>query len=318
MKILVTGGAGFIGSHLVDALLDKNHQVTCLDDLSTGVLSNIKPHLKNKNFKFIKASIKDEALIKKIIPKFDLIYHLAAVVGVTNVIDNPLHGIDINVHASSNLIKAIHKAEKILIFASSSESYGKNKVPQLKETDDSLFGEPNITRWWYGIAKLLEEHTILNYSKLGLKSVIFRFFNFYGPRSQNPIYSNVIPKFIKQALKNEPLTVYGNGQQIRSFTYIKDAINTLLKVLETPKAYGEVINLGRVEAVSILDLAKKLIKLTNSKSKIIFTKNNPNFEESTQRIPNNKKLMETLGITPKVTLNQGLQQTIEWFRLQKI
>lgn len=318
MKILVTGGAGFIGSHLIDALLERKVSVCCLDDLSAGLISNIKPHLKNKSFEFIKASITDEKYLRKLVPKFDLIYHLAAVVGVSNVIDNPLHGIDVNVAGSSNLVKIAFAAQKKFIFASSSESYGKNIVPKLKEIDDSLFGGPHIIRWWYGIAKLLEEHTILNYNKLGFESVIFRFFNFYGPRSQNPIYSNVIPKFIKLALQNKPLTIYGTGKQIRSFTYIADAVSALLEVLENQNPYGEVINLGKNEPVTILELAKKIIKLTNSKSKITFIKNNPNFEEPMQRIPDNTKLNKLLKFTPKITLDEGLQKTIEWFRLQKI
>ncbi|EKD90492.1 MAG: NAD-dependent epimerase/dehydratase [uncultured bacterium] len=315
MNILVTGGAGFIGSHLIDKLLDQNHKVVCLDNLSTGLRKNINGYFKNKKFTFIKGDINNLNLIKKLIRQSDLIFHLAAVVGVSNVLENPILGIHTNSRSSSYIIEDAFRYKKQLVYASSSECYGKNPAKIFSEnTTDSVFGPPHITRWWYATAKLLEEHLILSYSKLGFCGSAARLFNVYGPRSQNPVYSNVIPKFITQALKKENVTIFGDGKQIRSFTFIDDTINALIKISATRKASGEVINIGRPQPISILKLAKTIISITNSKSKIVFIKNPKDFEEPKFRIPDDTKLLSLANYSCNITLEEGLQKTIEWYK----
>lgn len=314
MKILVTGGTGFIGSHLIDELISQKNQVICLDDLSTGLIQNIASHQENKNFKFIRGTIENKSLLKKLVVENDLIFHLAALVGVSYVLNNPIKGIHVNSLATSILVDLAFKFKKKFIFASSSEVYGKNPKNGLKEVDDCLLGSPYIKRWWYAVSKLLDEHLILSYIENGLKATIVRLFNVYGPRSKNPTYSNVIPKFINQALKKEPLTVYGDGKQIRSFGYISDIVDGLIAISKKNNCLGEIINLGTKEPVTILDLAKKIKLLTRSSSKITFIKPESNFEETPVRIPNLEKLTNLVGFKSKVTLRSGLVKSINWFR----
>lgn len=313
-KILVTGGAGFIGSHLAGRLLEGNHEVFCLDDLSTGSRSNIENYLKNKRFHFYKESIENHSLVKELISQVDVIYHLAAVVGVSNVIKNPIRGININTSSSLSLIESVFLLKKQLIFASSSEVYGKNTKVPLKESTDSIFGPAYVTRWWYAVSKLLDEHLILNYCKMGFDATIVRLFNVYGPKSKNPIYSNVIPKFISQSLNSEPITVYNSGRQVRSFVYVDDVTEAFVTISKEKKLRGEIVNLGNKEHVRVVDLARKVKKLTNSKSKIIFEKKDNSFEETLIRIPDISKLSSITDYYPKTDLESGLNRTIEYFK----
>lgn len=316
MKILVTGGAGFIGSHLVDKLLIQKNQVFCLDNLSTGLKENIFQHSSNKNFKFIYADLANRRILEKLVKESDLIFHLAAVVGVTNVLKNPILGIHTNSGASSKLIDLAYQYRKKLLFTSSSECYGKNPNKVFKESSNSVFGPPTITRWWYAVSKLLEEHLLLSYAKLGLKNSVVRLFNIYGPRSNNPIYSNVIPKFIKQSLSDADITVYGNGRQVRSFTYVEDAVNAIIALSISKPAQGEVVNVGRSEPISILSLAKRIKKVIKSKSKIKFVKTPPDFEETQFRVPDSTKLYKLTKYNCNISLEEGLERTLEWFKNQ--
>lgn len=314
MRVIITGGAGFIGSHLIDKLIGQNYQIICFDNLSTGVLDNISHHKNNKNFKFIKGELEDIKTIKRLIKASDVIFHLAAVVGVSNVLENPIKGININSRASSFLTEAAFEFKKKLIFTSSSECYGKNSLKSFKEDSDSVFGPPTVPRWSYALSKLLEEHLILSYCKMGLKATVARLFNVYGPRSKNPVYSNVIPKFIELALKGEDLLVYGTGLQTRSFTYVDDTVNALNAIFKSKKTLNEVINIGRDKPISILKLAEKVIKLTNSKSRIRFIKQGNDFEDPLIRIPNSSKLINLTGYKCSHTLEDGIKKTILWYK----
>lgn len=314
MKALVTGGAGFIGSHLCERLIKFGYQVICIDNLSTGQASNIKHLQKNKKFKFIKDTIQNLTLMKKLVSQVDIIYHMAAVVGVSNVLKNPVEGIHINGQASSLLIDLAYSAKKIFVFASSSEVYGKNTKSLLNESDYSIFGPSSISRWSYAIAKLLDEHLILSYTLKGFKGLVLRYFNVYGPHCYNPVYSNVIPKFISQALEDEPITVYGDGRQIRSFTFVDDVVEATILIPKNKKSFGKVVNIGREEPISILKLAQIIKMSTNSKSKITFKTFQPNFEDPKKRVPDIGLLRKLTGFKSKINLEEGLERTIKWFK----
>lgn len=314
-KILVTGGAGFIGSHLCEELIRKGNYVIALDNLFTGTKENLSDFINDERFQFIKGDIRDANLVNSLIKKVDIIYHLAAIVGVDVVVNNPLENIEVNILGIKNIAEAAFKnGKKKVIFASSSEVYGKNdQVPLKEEGSPAIFGSTKITRWSYGQAKSLGEHFLLAYSENGLPFVILRYFNCYGPRGINTKYANVIPKFISQAINNESLTIYGNGKQTRCFCYVSDIVKGT--ILCEKKLNNEVVNLGTNKETQILSLAKKIIKLGDSKSQFNFIPENKiykrEYEDIKRRVPSIHRA-EKVGFKPKIQMDGGLKKTIIW------
>jgi len=319
-KALVTGGAGFIGSHLCEELLSQGYQVTVVDNLSTGRLSNITSLLKDKkHFKFYKGSILDERLMDKLIKKSDIIFHLAAAVGVKLILEKTVESINTNIHGTGIILKLASKYQKKVILASSSEVYGKPPlcVP-LKEESDRLVGPTSVSRWSYSVAKACNEFEALAYAReKKLPVVIVRLFNTVGPR-QVGHYGMVLPRFIEQALLNKPITVHGNGQQIRSFSYVKDVVKAIIKLSQLKKAENHVFNIGSHEYITIKELAHLVKKKANSKSKIVYIAHKDiygeDFEDVYCRIGDISKLKQFIGYKPKHSLNDIIDETIKYFK----
>ena len=306
MKFLVTGGAGFIGSHLVENLITRGGQVVILDDLSTGMPKN----LANVEGKFIfhKGNILDRSIVEKLVAECDYVIHLAAALGVLNIVKNPLESLKTNLQGSEIVLEACDKFRKPVLIASTSEVYGKNIKEALKETDDRILGHPLKSRWSYSEAKAVDESLAYFYyleNKLPIR--IVRVFNTVGPR-QVGNYGMVVPRFVNAALKNEPLSVYGTGDQIRCFCHVNDAVRALLLIMDSDKAIGEVFNVGNNQQISIMDLAKKVIEITGSTSsieKIAYDKAYPEgFEDMQRRVPDISKIKQVLGWSPEINLDQ--------------
>lgn len=256
MRILVTGGAGYIGSHLVDALMAQGHEVYVVDNLSTGKIDNIRHHLEDERFHFVNDSILNEALMGRIIAQVDLIYHLAAVVGVKYVVEDPLQVILTNVRGTETVLELAYKYWKKTIVASSSEIYGKSTAVPLAEDGDRVLGPTSVGRWSYSASKAIDEYFALAYAKRGLPVTVVRYFNSYGPRLDPKGYGSVIARFIGQALRGEPLTVYDDGLQTRCFTYIDDTIRGSILAATVREAEGEVFNIGSSRETTILELSR--------------------------------------------------------------
>jgi UDP-glucose 4-epimerase len=272
MKALVTGGCGFIGSNLVDALLKKGDEVFVIDKLTTGCIENISHNFSNKNFHFILDDIASPTsyTLESLIKECDIVFHLAASVGVKYIVDDPLTCMKNNVSGTENVYTYAYKYWKKVIFASTSEVYGKSSKVPLKEDDDRILGPTTINRWSYSASKVIDEHIAFAYSQKGLPTVVLRFFNAYGPRINEQAYGTVVAAFIKQALKEEPITVHGDGKQSRCFTYIDDTVRGILLTGEKESAVGNVFNLGSDKETTIFQLAKLIKKLTKTTSKIVF------------------------------------------------
>ncbi len=316
MKALVTGGAGVIGSHLVDELIERDYKVVVIDNLSRGKIDNIKHNIDKPNFKFINDTILNEDLMRDLIKDVNIVFHLAAVVGVKHIIDDPLQGIVTNVKGTENVLKFSFRYWKRVIFASTSEIYGKSQKIPFKEDGERVLGSTRVVRWSYSTAKALDEHLAFSYFQKGLPVTIVRYFNSYGPRLDENGYGSVIARFIVQSLKNEQITVHGDGNQTRCFTYISDTVNGTLLAAEKEEAIGEVFNVGNIEETSILNLAKTIKEMTNSNSEIIFVPYEDYFgagyEETMRRLPDINKIKTMLGFVPMVGLKEGLAKTIEW------
>jgi len=299
MKLLVTGGAGFIGSNLIHRLLESGHEVTALDDLSTGNPKNISKFSKNTNFKFINGSILDETLVNTLVSKTERVFHLAAAVGVFNIVQDPIGSFTTNVNGTHNLLEACRAKQVPIFFTSSSEIYGKNSEKALHEYDDRIIGSPQISRWSYSEAKAIDEFLITEYHrKFQLETRRVRLFNTVGP-GQVGCSVMVLQSFIQRALKNEPIQIYGDGNQTRCFTHVEDVIDALLLVDSTPSTIGEVFNIGNNIEISILDLAERVIKYCDSNSLIEFIDYNDayskNFEDMRRRVPDTSKICALLG-----------------------
>jgi len=321
MKVLITGGAGFIGSHLSDLLLERGDEVYALDDLSTGNLNNIAHLRENARFHFVCDSAGNESVMNELVQKVDHIYHLAAVVGVQRVVDSPVRTLEVNLHTTEIALKLAHRFHKQIQIASTSEVYGRHKVNQpLKETDERIYGPTTVGRWSYAAAKAIDEFFALAYHReRNLPVVVTRFFNTVGPR-QTGQYGMVIPRFVQSALKGEPITVYGDGTQSRSFTYVGDAVRAITDLMDCPRAIGEVFNVGNGEEVTILHLAQRVKAMTDSSSEIrvipfeqVYGKD---FEDMEFRTPDITKIHEAIGYTPTVDLNGILERVIDHFRAQ--
>jgi UDP-glucose 4-epimerase len=306
MEALITGGAGFIGSHLSDKLISNGYKVTILDDLSTGKMGNITHLENNDNFKLVIGTILNDRLVDKLVENCDLIFHLAAAVGVELIVKKPMESLTTNIKGSEIVLEMAYRYHKKVLITSTSEIYGKNVNGPLKEDDDRILGSPLKTRWSYSTAKAVDEMLAYIYWKeKSVPSVIVRLFNTVGPR-QTGSYGMVMPRFISQALKNEPVTVYGDGKQSRCFIHVKDVVDALVKLIEEPKAVGEVFNIGSQEEISIEQLAKEIIKFTGSQSKVEYvsykTAYEEGFEDMQRRVPDISKINKIIGFKPTCNL----------------
>jgi len=306
VKYLITGGAGFIGSHLVEKLIARGDQVIVFDNLSTGSETNLSG-IKEK-ITFQEGNILNKAVIDKLVSECDFVVHLAAALGVFNIVNRPLESLKTNLQGSEVVLEACEKYRKPILIASTSEIYGKNDKVPLNEEDDRIIGHPLKSRWSYSEAKAVDESLAYFYyleNKLPIR--IVRFFNTVGPR-QVGHYGMVVPRFVSAALMNEPLSVYGSGDQIRCFCHVDDAVRALLLVMDSDNAVGEVFNVGNNQQVTIMDLAKKVIELTGSSStieKIAYEKAYPEgFEDMQRRVPDISKIKKVLGWTPEINLDQ--------------
>ena len=318
MRALITGGAGFIGSHLAEALLTDGHDVDIIDNLSTGSIRNIG-HLKpNPRFKYVIDTLTNEPLLAELVDRNDVIFHFAAAVGVKLIVEEPVHTIETNVHGTEVVLKHANKKKKKVVIASTSEVYGKSTDVPFREDADLVMGATVKHRWAYACSKAIDEFLALAYYKeRDLPVVIVRFFNTVGPR-QTGQYGMVLPSFVRQALSGEPITVFGDGTQSRSFTYVGDVIECLLKLTAEPKAVGQVFNIGNKEEVSILKLAEIVKELTGSASNIEFIPYDKayeaGFEDMPRRVPDLTKVRMLVGYEPKVRLNEIITKVIEYFR----
>ncbi len=306
MRYLVTGGAGFIGSHLVEKLIARGDQVVILDNFSTGTPNNLEVLAGKATF--YEGNILDRVIIEKLVAESDYVVHLAAALGVLNIVNKPLESLKTNLQGSEIVLEACDRYGKPVLIASTSEIYGKNDKVPLNEEDDRIIGHPLKSRWSYSEAKAVDESLAYFYyleNKLPIR--IVRFFNTVGPR-QVGHYGMVVPRFVSAALKNEQLSVYGSGDQIRCFCHVDDAVRALLLVMDSEKAVGEVFNVGNNQQITIMELAKKVIELTGSTSsieKIAYEKAYPEgFEDMQRRVPDISKIKQVLGWTPEINLDQ--------------
>jgi UDP-glucose 4-epimerase len=315
-KVLVTGGAGFIGSHLVDYLLARGDRVTCLDNVTTGAVDNIRHHQKNRRFEFVQGSILQDRLVDRCIKNVDLIFHLAAAVGVRHIVNNPLESIRVNVEGTAKILEKANRYKKKIVIISSSEVYGKSKEIPYREDGDRLLGATTINRWSYAASKAIDEHMGLNYAGQGLPVVILRFFNTYGPRINEEAYGTVIAQFIRQAFLNHPLTVHGDGKQVRCFTYVGDTVRGIVQSSEVKEAEGQIFNIGNPRSSTIAELAHLIKNITHSESEIRQVPYKDyyglSYEDTPVRIPDISKAQRILGFHPSVTLEEGLRRTIIW------
>ncbi len=321
MKILITGGAGFIGSHLSEKMLKLGRQVTVIDDLSTGKIENIEHLLENPNFQFVHDTVRNEQIMHLLISQADMIYHLAAAVGVKLIVQRPVHTIETNIHGSEVVLQIANKFRKPLFIASTSEVYGKSEKMPFCEDDDSVLGSTKFSRWAYACSKAIDEFLGLAYhSQFGLPVVIARLFNTVGPR-QTGQYGMVLPRFVERALKNEPIEIYGDGQQSRCFGHVDDITDALVKLMQQPKAFGQVFNIGNDREITIEGLADMIIQRTNSSSKKQFLTYEQaygkSFDDMRRRVPSLEKIHAVIGYKPKHNLENIIDDVVTDIRRRK-
>ena len=311
MRILITGGAGFVGSHLTDRLLTEGHSVIVLDNFETGSAVNLAHQKDNSQLTLTNGSVLDIPTLQKAVSESDYVFHLAAAVGVFNIVNNPLSSLLTNIRGTENVLEAAHEHGKEVFLTSSSEVYGKNTSDSLRESDDRILGSPVTLRWSYSEAKAIDESLAYAYwVEKKLPTRIVRFFNTVGPR-QLGAYGMVVPRFVEFALKNEPITIYGNGNQTRCFGHILDVIDAVMAVAFAENTIGKVINIGNNFEISMNDLAKEIIRLTGSSSEIKYVAYEdaygPGFEDMDRRVPNIDLIRDLVGWTPKRDLAAIIQ-----------
>ncbi len=314
MKVLITGGAGFIGCHLAEEHLKKGDQVTVIDDLSTGSKENISALIPNSSFKFVQDTVLDKKALDPLMADCDICYHLAAAVGVYTIVEKPLNSLFTNIKGTEVVLELADKYKKKILVASTSEVYGKSNKFPFKEDDDTIMGTTSKSRWSYAYAKALDEFMALAYyQERKLPVVVVRFFNTVGPR-QTGRYGMVIPNFVRQALRNEKVTIFGDGHQSRCFTFVGDVVNAIMKLMECKEAVGQVINVGNNKEISMEDLAKKIIEKTGSKSELVYIPYSEayplGFEDMERRIPDLSKIKHLIGYNPEVELDEILDKVI--------
>jgi UDP-glucose 4-epimerase len=318
MKVLITGGAGFVGSHLAEALLARGDEVYALDNLSTGSIDNIS-HLKtNPKFHYTIDTVTNEPVLAELIDRCDVVVHLAAAVGVKLIVEAPVHTIETNVHGTEVVLKHANKKKKLVLIASTSEVYGKSANVPFREDADLVLGPSEKHRWAYACSKLIDEFLALAYWKeRKLPVIIVRLFNTVGPR-QTGTYGMVIPTFVRQALAGQPITVYGDGAQSRSFTYVGDVVRAMVALIDEPRAIGQVFNIGNGQEISIGALAERIKQVTGSHSEIVRIPYDEayeaGFEDMPRRVPDISKVKGLVGYTPTVELDEILTRVVEHFR----
>lgn len=318
MRVLITGGAGFIGSHLADAYLQRGDEVLVIDDLSTGTIENIR-HLKNNpRFHYTIDSVHNQPVTAELVDQCDIVFHLAAAVGVKLIVESPVRTIETNVRGTEVVLALANKKQKRVLIASTSEVYGLSTDVPFREDGNLVMGATTKGRWSYACSKAIDEFLALAYwREKKLPTTIVRLFNTVGPR-QTGRYGMVIPTFVKQALAGRPITVYGNGKQTRCFGYVGDVIGALIKLMDTADSVGQVFNIGSTEEISIRDLAEKVKQLTHSNSEIVFVPYaeayEEGFEDMPRRVPDTSKINELVGFKPEMTLEGILETVISFHR----
>jgi UDP-glucose 4-epimerase len=318
VKALITGGAGFIGSHLAERLIELGHDVLVLDNLSTGAIENIA-HLKvSKNFSYVIDSVTSESLLAEMVDSSDVVFHLAAAVGVKLIVEQPVHTIETNVHGTEVVLKHANKKKKLVFIASTSEVYGKSADVPFRESADLVLGPSAKHRWAYACSKLIDEFLALAYWKeKKLPVIVVRLFNTVGPR-QTGQYGMVLPTFVRQALSGHPITVFGDGTQSRSFTYVSDVVGALIALASEPRAVGQVFNVGNTGEISIGDLAQRVKSMAGSDSPIQLVPYDQayeaGFEDMPRRVPDISKLRALIGYEPRVELEEIIRRVIDHIR----
>ena len=317
MRVLITGGAGFVGSHLADAFLERGDEVFVLDACSTA---KIRHRLADPNLHFVRDTIFNETILESLITRVDLVYHLAAVVGVEHYVGDPYQVLNVNVNGTQNVLRLAFKHGRRVVFASTSEVYGRNLKVPWHEEDDRVLGPTTIDRWCYSTSKAIGEHFCFAFARLGLPVTVLRYFNVYGPRLDAIDVGRVVTIFLGQALRGAPLTVVGDGAQTRCFTYVSDAVEATMAAGLVPRAVGGVFNVGNDTEVSIRTLAEQIVKISGSPSTLQFVSSEavygPSYEDIPRRVPDIGRMQKILGVTPKVFLGEGLRRTIEYFRTE--
>jgi UDP-glucose 4-epimerase len=317
-RVLITGGAGFVGSHLAEALLDAGHRVQVIDDLSTGTIDNIV-HLKpNPKFSYVIDTVFNESLTAELVDAADVVFHLAAAVGVKLIVERPVHTIECNVHGTEVVLRHAVKKKKLVFIASTSEVYGKSADVPFREDADLVLGATTRHRWAYACSKMLDEfHALAYYKERKLPVVVFRLFNTVGPR-QTGQYGMVLPNFVRQALSGEPITVFGDGTQSRSFTYVGDVVRALVVLMDEPRAIGQVLNIGNVEEVTIRGLAERVKAAAGSASEIVTIPYDQayesGFEDMPRRVPDLTRIRALIGYEPRVQLDEIIGHVLADFR----
>ncbi len=318
MNVLITGGAGFIGSHLAEAVLAGGDRVVVVDDLSTGSMQNLTGLLGRDGFQFVRDSVRNVEAMTPLVNRCDVIFHLAAAVGVRLIVDQPVHTIETNIHGTEVVLNLANKFARRILVASSSEVYGKNTKIPFGEDDDTTLGSTRFTRWSYACTKMVDEYLALAYhDQFGLETIICRFFNTIGPR-QSGEYGMVVPRFIQRALRNEPIEIYGTGEQARSFCHVADVVGALTRLIECDQAVGEIINVGSDNSITITALAEKIINMTAADSELRYLTyeqvyGRP-FDDLMVRAPDLSKIKRLIGYRAKFSLDETLQEIIRFER----
>jgi UDP-glucose 4-epimerase len=318
MKILITGGAGFIGSHLTEYLLSQDQQVVVLDDFSGAGEENLKQINESNNLSLIKGSILDQELVTKLMKEVTHCYHLAAALGVEKINNDPITTFETNLKGSQIVLNAAANVGARTLLASSSEVYGKNLTMPLNENSDRVLGSPRIARWSYSEAKAMDElHAFELFKHKSFPVTIARFFNTVGPR-QSGSYGMVLPRFVKAAISNQPITVYGNGTQSRTFCSVTDVVDALVLLMDSKESIGQAFNIGSTNEITITELTQKVIKLTNSSSEIVYKRHSEvfgdNFEEPQRRVPDISKIKKAVGWQPKTSLDEVIIEIAEYLK----
>jgi UDP-glucose 4-epimerase len=317
MRVLITGGAGFIGSHLSDAYLERGDEVYVIDDLSTGSIENIAHLKRHPRFHYTIESVHNQPVVAELVDQCDVVFHLAAAVGVKLIVESPVRTIETNVHCTEVVLAQANKKKKKVLLASTSEVYGLSDQVPFREDGNLVLGATTKGRWSYACSKAIDEFLALAYwREKHLPTVIVRLFNTVGPR-QTGRYGMVIPTFVKQALANQPITVYGDGRQTRCFGYVGDVVGALIRLMDHTEAVGQVFNIGSNEEVSILELAERIRELTGSRSEIVFLPYEEayeeGFEDMPRRVPDISKISALVGFRPHMTLDQILESVIAYY-----